>query len=344
MRVLKRYVHSCLLTVAPSLPYSSEGKTYHTYTNPPQDFITQALYHFKTVYLLTASDLKTTLLPASIFALVSTLSGPLLTTTSSTPLPRLSLHFPLLKSLLWIYLNLLLFNLSNQRLPSSILEDSINKPWRAIPSRRLSPTSARRLLLLLIAIVILLSTLYLGARNETLFLIVLTYIYNDLGAGDENFLLRHVNNAFGFITFGAGAAQVALCSSGKSLNSQAYIWLGVIATIITFTIQFQDMEDQEGDRKRERRTLPIVLGDLWMRRMNAVVIIVFSIAAPAFWRLGCLGYSVPVGMGLLIAGRSLVCKPLQDKTTFQLWCLWLVILYLLPLAKGDGALAGPQRN
>jgi 4-hydroxybenzoate polyprenyltransferase len=170
---------------------------------------------------------------------------------------------------------------------------------------------------------------------------VLTWLYNDLGAADENFLIRHINNAFGFVTFGAGASQVACGFPHHTLNSTAYIWLGVIAAVITCTIQFQDMEDQEGDRLRDRRTLPIVLGDVLTRRLNALVIIAFSLIAPAFWRLGIIGYLVPVILGLVIAGRTLVLKSLSaDKQTFKLWCLWLVTLYLLPLAKGEGVLAG----
>jgi 4-hydroxybenzoate polyprenyltransferase len=168
---------------------------------------------------------------------------------------------------------------------------------------------------------------------------VLTWLYNDLGAGDENFLVRHFNNALGFVTFGAGAAQVA-CGEGNSLNATAYVWLGVIVAIITFTIQFQDMEDQEGDRERDRRTLPIVLGDVWTRRLNAFVIAASSIAAPSFWQLGAAGFALPMFLGCTIAVRSILLKSLSaDKTTFKLWCLWLIVLYLLPLAKGEGALA-----
>lgn len=165
---------------------------------------------------------------------------------------------------------------------------------------------------------------------------VLTWIYNDLGAADENFLVRHINNALGFVSFAAGATQV-LC--GHTLNTISYKWLAVIAAIITFTIQFQDMEDREGDRERGRRTLPIVLGDRLTRVVNAFVVLAFSFIAPIFWRLHWFGYTMPMALGSVIAGRTLLATTLlADKKTFKLWCLWLVGLYLLPMFKHPGGL------
>lgn len=38
---------------------------------------------------------------------------------------------------------------------------------------------------------------------------ILTWMYNDLGAAEETFLVRNISNALGFICFEAGAAQVA---------------------------------------------------------------------------------------------------------------------------------------
>jgi 4-hydroxybenzoate polyprenyltransferase len=284
----------------------------------------------KTVYLITKSDLKTTVLPATTFALASLLSGPLLTTGPVPNMLRILSHIP--KAILWTWMNLWIFNLANQRLPNSVLEDSINKPWRAIPSKRLSERQAGQLLLMSIPIVHL-STFYIGGRDESMALMVLTWVYNDLGAANEYILVRHVNNALGFVFFSAGATQVA-CGFEHGLNGFSYKWLGVVAAVITFTIQFQDMEDQEGDLLRKRRTMPIVLGDWTTRWINALLIIIFSFLAPAFWKLTVFGFVVPILLGSLIAARSVLLRNLSaDKGTFKLWCLWLITLYLLPLFK-----------
>jgi 4-hydroxybenzoate polyprenyltransferase len=286
------------------------------------------IYHINTIFLFTKSDMKTTVYPATTFALASALSGPLLTTNSTPTASYVLSQLP--KAFLWTWLNLLLFNLGNQRLPTSILEDSINKPWRAIPSKRLTPTQARQLLLICIPAV-LLGSLYLGGRDEAVALMVLNWIYNDLGAGDENFVVRHAVNALGFVSFSAGATQVICGYPQHTLNGTAYQWLGMVAAVIAFTIQFQDMEDHEGDRMRNRRTMRIVLGDTRARWVNAVTIIASSLVATAFWQPCLVVYLVPVLFGVGIASRTLLLKSLgADKLTFKLWCLWLMVLYLLP--------------
>ncbi|KAL3427512.1 UbiA prenyltransferase [Phlyctema vagabunda] len=289
------------------------------------------LYHLETIYLVTKSDIKTTLSPATVFAVVNAASGTLLTTNSAPSLWEISLRLP--KTILWIWLNLYIFNLANQRLPNSIIEDSINKPWRAIPSGRLTATQARHLLLTFIPVAYL-STFYLGGRNESMALMILTWLYNDLGAGDENFLIRHIANALGFCAFASGASQVACGFPAHTLSENAYRWLLLVAAIITFTIQFQDMEDLMGDRMRNRKTLPIILGEPETRLFNAVVILVFSATASAFWQSTLSGYLVPGTLGVIIAGRTLMLQSVpSDRKTFQLWCLWLVIIYALPLTK-----------
>ena len=296
------------------------------------------LYHLKTVYLITKSDIKTTILPATTFAISGALSGALLTTASSPSFQHVLSRMP--DAVLWTWLNLWIFNLANQRLPNSVLEDSINKPWRAIPSNRLTPTHARQLLLFSIPVV-LAASFYLGGLRESVALMVLTWIYNDLGAADEHYLVRHVNNALGFIAFSAGATQVACGFPQHGLNDTAYQWLAMIGAVITFTIQFQDMEDQEGDRLRNRRTMPLVIGDYVTRWANAVTVVLFSVGCPAFWQLGMIGFAVPVFLGTVIAIRTMTLKDVAaDKRTFQLWCLWLITLYLLPLVKSHTASNG----
>ena len=52
---------------------------------------------------------------------------------------------------------------------------------------------------------------------------------------------------------------------------------------------------------RKKRTSPIVFRDKITRRLNAGVIVVFSVVALAFWRLGRLGYAMPVLLGTTIA-------------------------------------------
>lgn len=139
-------------------------------------------FHLKTLWLFTRSDLKSTIYPNIVFGLVTAMSG---TTVRQNQTPNL---FVILSNipyvLLWLWLNLLLFNIANQRLPSSILEDAVNKPWRPLPSKRLDPNHARLLLLIMVPMVFL-SSMYLEATLQVLHLLALTWMYNVLGSEDR---------------------------------------------------------------------------------------------------------------------------------------------------------------
>lgn len=128
-------------------------------------------FHLHTIWLITRNDLKSIVLPETAFRTFSALSRPLLTTNNNPSLTVILARIP--RVVVWNWLNVLIFDVANQRLPSSVLEDSVNKPWRALPSRRITPSSARRLLLCLIPVVFF-ATIYLGGVEETVSMMVLT--------------------------------------------------------------------------------------------------------------------------------------------------------------------------
>ena len=228
---------------------------------------------------------------------------------------------------------MLIFDVANQRLPKSILEDSVNKPWRALPSYRITPSSARRLLLFLIPVVFCI-TLYLGGVEETVLMMVLTWMYNDLEGADENYIVRNLINCAGFMCYSSGATIVAAGYGQYTLSSRAYKWLGIVGGIIFSTLQMQDMPDVEGDKARGRRTLPIVHGDYFARWSIAVPVIIWSIVCPWFWELGKLGWTASLIAGGLLVVRVLMLRSVQaDQVTWKVWCLWTMVLYVLPLFK-----------
>ena len=199
-------------------------------------------FHLKTRWLFTRSDLKSTIFPNIVFGLVSAMSRP---TTATNQFPNLStILFNVPYVFLWLWLNLLLFNIANQRLPSSILEDRINKPWRPIPSKRLEPNEARVLLFFMIPLVFL-SSFYLGATVQVLLLVALTWMYNDLGGSDDSFFIRNIINALGMAFYSSGAITIA-CGRECALTPLGYQWIAFIGLVVLTTLQVQDMSDQEG--------------------------------------------------------------------------------------------------
>ena len=196
------------------------------------------LYDFHTIWLVTRNDLKSIVVPETAFGICSALAGPMLTSNESPNAIGILMRVPLV--VLWVWINVLIFDLANQRLPNSIIEDSVNKAWRPIPSGRLSASQARHLLLAVLPVGIL-TTFYTGGMEETIVMNTLVYMYNDLGGADENFVVRNIINAAGFVCYSAGATRVACGHDQYSLNKKAYQWLAIIGGIVFSTLQMQDM-------------------------------------------------------------------------------------------------------
>ncbi|KAK3902805.1 hypothetical protein C8A05DRAFT_33460 [Staphylotrichum tortipilum] len=187
------------LSNARSTPLSSSSVAN---PNPLHKF----LFHLQTLWLFTHSDLKTIILPSTLFGLTNAaaapqyglnppLPSPPTTTTTQPPLPSPLTRTPLV--LLWVYLNLLPFTISNQLPAPSIREDALNKPWRPLPAGRLTPRTAQLLILTLYPLALLSSTLLLGAPRQAAALLVLGGWYNSLGGGETNPLVRNGINAAG---------------------------------------------------------------------------------------------------------------------------------------------------
>ena len=258
-------------------------------------------------------------------------------TTNSTP-DLTSVAFRVPHTLLWMWSVILVFTIANQRLEESVLEDSINKPWRPMPSQRLTVPQARTLLLCAIPAVYL-ATLQLGAKDQALTGMVLTWMYNDLKGSDEDYVVRNLVNSLGLTTWSIGVTKVACGAAGHTLNAAGYRWLLIVGLIIFTTLQIQDFRDQTGDLKKGRRTAPLVWGDNFMRWVTASGIVFWSLAAPAWWTLGIPGYLLPMALGAAVGGRLLVKRDARaDEKTWKLWALWMASLFALPLWKNPSAL------
>lgn len=165
------------------------------------------------------------------FGASGALSGHLLTTNPNPSQRDMLSRFP--NVLVWNWLNLFLFNVANQRLPDSIREDSINRPWRALPSGRLTQLQARRLLLATVPVVFF-ESYYLGAAREAVILMVLTWTYNDLGGGDEFFAIRSLTNALGYVLYSVGSIRASCGYPSFDLHEGTYRWLLIACATQSF--------------------------------------------------------------------------------------------------------------
>ena len=283
-----------------------------------------------TIFLFTASDFKTIVLPSTAFGIIGCYSR--LTqdpnVRGQAALQRIPLVF------LWTWLNLLPFNISNQRQPSAIEEDLINKPWRPLPSGRLTPRQATAFMLIFYPLALSVSVC-LHASRPSLTLIVLGWWYNDCN-GAENCVTRNLINAAGYLSFTYGAFEVAV-GSQANLNQRACQWFLLIGMIIFSTVQIQDIQDQEGDRARGRKTIPLVIGEMPARWSIALLLPFWSLLAPAFWQLGAVVYLLPLMLSVLISMRVLRQRAAaDDKISFRMWNAWILTVYVLPIMRPFG--------
>jgi 4-hydroxybenzoate polyprenyltransferase len=243
---------------------------------------------------------------------------------------------------IWNWFVLLVSVLANQKSVEGAMEDAINKPWRPIPSGRITRAQATTLQLFVMPVGIGVNYL-LGAWEETALVYNLAWMYNDLGGGD-NWIIRNVILALALSQFNKGGMRVA-AEMGFDIPASSWWWIFITSAVIGTTMQAQDMKDQEGDRARRRSTAPLVLGDGPARWTIAVPVMIWSVVCPFFWGLGIVGYVLPVGVGTLVSFRFLMLRGFwADKKTWWLWTFWTAIIWFVPLFKNYGVFVRCGQN
>lgn len=127
--------------------------------------------------------------------------------------------------------------MNNQYGQDDLEEDRKNKPWRPVPAGRLTIDETKRLMLASYVAAILASA-YLGSLPECLAIILQGWIYNEFGAANDSYVARNILNATGYMTFAAGAAEVARIQSGTTMQQGASLWFVLLGAVIATTIQF----------------------------------------------------------------------------------------------------------
>ncbi|KAI0890191.1 uncharacterized protein GGS22DRAFT_194364 [Annulohypoxylon maeteangense] len=293
--------------------------------------LTTPLY-LRTIWLFTYSDMKTIMFPQSIFGAITAYAACMFEQphVSHGIVGWLLVRYPL--ALFWTWSNLLPFNIFNQLSEEAIEEDRINKHWRPLPSGMVSREKAASIMRKHYIFAIIVSSC-IGGLRQTLSLIILGTWYNAGGGADRSFIVRNLINAAGILSFATGAMEVAL-GTRLLLTGPSTQWMSILASIIFTTVQTQDLYDMEGDSIRNRKTMPLVIGDTWTRWYTALMISIFSLVCPAYWSMRWYGFVLPFLLGVLISTRTLRWRtPEADKRTFQLWNAWLVSVYFLPVVR-----------
>ncbi|KAJ5115371.1 hypothetical protein NUU61_001130 [Penicillium alfredii] len=298
-------------------------------------------YHAYTLWLFIFSDLKTIILPSTVFGIANAWAAPRygisVAETPSSPNEMENMRRVVAQTIsviFWILANFLPFAINNQRDRSAILEDAINKPWRPFPSGRIIPSHATKLMVFLYIAAPVYSMVISGGHRQSLGLVVLGTWYNNWGGAEHNPLVRNLINALGYTCFISGALEVALGSALLPLHLSHPLaqWLLVIGAIIASTVHLQDLPDQLGDAKRGRATIPLVLGDAVARWTIAVPMLGWGLFCPVFWGINRGCFTGSTLLAWTVAIRVVVIRNvLGDKLTFRLWNCWIAMVYLMPL-------------
>lgn len=249
------------------------------------------------------------------------------------PAPEQAMLRVILKTACWSWINLLMFNVSNQRHPRSIAEDAVNKPWRPMPTKRLTVAQASGLMWLVLPVSLAASVL-LGGWRQCMALVLLTWTYKDLGGGNLNGWGRNVNVTLGIIFFLYGAFEVALGRPLGLTSPRVWPWLLTNSALLLTTIHAQDMADQPGDAARGRKTVPLTIGDVPARWTLAVLVPLWTVFCTEYWKLVPFASLAYVALCGAVAVRTLLMRTVAaDQGTYLLYNVWLMSLYFMPLIK-----------
>ena len=207
-------------------------------------------YHVYAIWLFTASDIETIVGPSVFFAIVTGLARPAFgfdpSLTAQSILPRLPVV------ILWVWSNLLPFNIGNQASADAVQEDRINKPWRPLPSGRMEISTAKKISQVLAPAALLVSSSLFGGAGiaQAVALLGLGWWHNDLGGGDSSWCSKNFLNACGFLCYVSGALDVLLTRNTiADYNQNEVQWFLVIFAIVVSTVQSQDLSGQAGEKR-----------------------------------------------------------------------------------------------
>jgi len=262
--------------------------------------------HATTLFYFTKSDIKTTVIPVTMFA------------TFASPIQSKS---DLLQVICWVWLHLLQFDLSNQCI--GVEEDKLNKPDRPIPSGRISLENAWRLRWALIPICVAYSALYSTPLVLTsLGIALLTIVYNELGVHAGHWMGRNLSIALDYGLFELGATYVGGVNKGTVDTSGLYAVL-ISISILATTYHVQDFKDHDGDRAIGRKTFPIVHPVL-SRWQIFIAMMLWSLAVSYFWQLNMMETSIIFVLGAYVGLRFFIRKDRRkDQVSFYWYNIWL---------------------
>jgi hypothetical protein len=246
----------------------------------------------------------------------------------STPLHSATLlHF--IQTVFWVWLHMLHHDIANQSTPSSLAEDALNKPDRPLPSKWISLETARKLRWAVASCCLAWSAIAYGRDMAclTVMVLILAYVYNDLGA-DAHWFIRDVTNASAFALFEAAACLVSspvrpIRPTLSPLPNTVALSILLNALLYLTTNFSQDFKDVIGDSHAGRSTLPIIAPSV-TRVILLPILFGWAAGLSIVWQVHLTIAFGFVGAAVAIGTRFAVLKTLvDDKISTQMYLVSL---------------------
>lgn len=225
-------------------------------------------------------------------------------------------------------------NVSNQA--GGCTEDALNKPWRPIPSGRISPSHARALRWI-VAVLCIRTSEEIGNDMVmcTLALLATTVLYDELGLSSHH-IGKSFCNIVGYTSIEVGATKLMgelsiteffdsrtpltfFLGGHRTLDSISIMAVCISGLLIFTTIQAQDFADVAGDRAMGRITFPIYAPEL-SRIATFCAIFAWSILISRFWNIGPACMWAFSALGAYVAFRYYFLRNTQDdKVSYVLY-------------------------
>ena len=203
----------------------------------------------------------------------------------------------------------------------------VNRPWRPIPSGRISRVDACLLRIFLVPICLLASIFYgwdvfLTSAGLTMTMVV----YDELNLAGH-WIGKNACNVFGYLTFEIGATKVmgiiiyiprpafhhliSVTGRATQLDIVALRAMAFSTGVIFTTIQAQDFSDIEGDLKLGRITLPIYAPS-FSRVLTLFAMVAWSAILGTYWLLGPVTLGAFCCLGTFVGWRYYSLRASQD--------------------------------
>ncbi|KAI1488316.1 hypothetical protein F5X96DRAFT_646138 [Biscogniauxia mediterranea] len=297
---------------------------------PYSKYFQSFLYHMYTVYLFSCDNFKDIVGVGCLFGALNASIANRFGMGEALTFTQILKASPSMA--LWSWSNLFLFNLHNQRHPHSIKEDALNKPWRPLPSGRLTSKQTTRAMYCMYPVVLGIS-LMMGGLAPCLLETVFSLWYNEWDGGADPFL-KNFLTAFSMAGLFAGPLEVATGRSVFAGEGKAAIWLAIIAVGLTSSIHLQDFRDMKGDGAAGRKSVPLKIGDLNARLLCVLAMGFANSLACWFWPGAWMGSAIAWIAGIAIATNLFLDRSVNGDTfSWKLFPLWMLGLFLLPVLR-----------